>query len=275
VRARVVPLVAVISLVSTLVGTATAANPPARPMTRLPAAEGDTPEEQRREVKSLSPLEEDGLTRALAKGVISEATYALQRARSLFHLDLVRERFGQVARPGPRDATLVIRDLVLRYPELSPAEMSVADSILARPTDGASDPEGHGYTVPEAPPVCSTHACFHYVTSTNDAPPLDDTDANGVPDWVDATSATLETVWAKEVTQYGYRPPKSDLTSTNHGLTERSISTLPTSATKDSTGTAGRMIRMPSMRPTCTGTSRPTVWSTTTCCRCRRAAFRL
>jgi hypothetical protein len=163
---------------------------------------------ERVRVKGEEILLRDELTKALRRGDISEATYALNRALSIFHPAQVRARFGHVAEPGPRDGTPILRDLVARYTELSPAQRMVAQSILARPTDGGGDPERDGYTVPEEAPVCNANGCIHYVSSTSDAPPAG---------WVDSTTTAFETVWAKEIIQYGYRPPKSDITSTNHG----------------------------------------------------------
>jgi hypothetical protein len=161
----------------------------------------------------------DALARALERGRIDEATYALERARSLFDLAGVRARYGaDVRRPDPRAATLVLRDLVLRLRDLTAAERAEARSILARPTDGAADPQKDGYSVSEEPPFCSTNGCVHYVASTPDAPDLTDTDpADGIPDYVETASAVLEEVWATEVTELGYRRPKSDLTSANNG----------------------------------------------------------
>jgi len=166
----------------------------------------------------LTPAAHDGLTRALASGELSEAEYALERARSLFGLDSVRARYGSVERAGPHDATLVLRDLLARIPELSPSQRQEARRLVARPTD-SPDPFGSTYTVAEAPssPLCTTHVCVHYVVSSNDAPPLVDSNTNGHPDWIDDAAAELELVWSKEVDAYGYRAPKSDLTSTNHG----------------------------------------------------------
>jgi hypothetical protein len=159
----------------------------------------------------------DGLTRALTEGRIDRATYALERARALFHLDAVREAFGDVVAPGPRDATLVLRDLVAVHDRLSPSERVLADRILARPTDGSSDPQGDGYAVAEATPYCTANACFHWVASTEDAPSPSDADIDGVPDWVETTATEFDTVWNTEITTLGFRPPKPDLTSTNHG----------------------------------------------------------
>ena len=44
--------------------------------------------------------------------------------------------------------------------------------MLARPTQGqATDNDTRAYSVPEAPVVCGTHFCVHYVATTEDAPP--------------------------------------------------------------------------------------------------------
>ena len=167
-------------------------------------------------VPALTPAAPDGLTRALAAGELSEAQYALERARALFRLDAVRARYGTVRAPGPRDATLVLRDLVVRLHLLSPAERAAARRLLARPTDNP-DPDGTTYAAAEAAPYCTTNGCIHYVATTTDAPDPVDANANGLPDYVEAVGAEFEVVWAKEVVAYGYRPPKSDLNSTNHG----------------------------------------------------------
>ena len=169
-------------------------------------------------VPSLVPVEADALGRALERGRIGEATYALERARSLFDLRGVRARYGDVRRADARAATLILRDLVARLDGLTASEQRQARAILARPTDGAADQFGDGYTVAEATPMCSTHGCVHYVASTLDAPALTDVSpVNGIPDYVDSAVTTFEEVWTAEVTTYGYRAPKSDITSVNNG----------------------------------------------------------
>ena len=93
---------------------------------------------------------------------------------------------------------------------LSPAARAAAAPLLARPTDGGADPEQFGWSVAEATPVCSVNFCVHYVASTEDAPPLADVDANGVPDQVTATLDTLESVLDFHTRVLGYRPPATD-----------------------------------------------------------------
>jgi hypothetical protein len=75
----------------------------------------------------------------------------------------------------------VLRDLALRIGQLSGRPRATADRILARPTDGAGDPFGDGYTVSEEPPECSADVFVHYVATTADAPDPDDLDISGVP----------------------------------------------------------------------------------------------
>lgn len=171
----------------------------------------------------LTPPPSDALTRAWRRGELSDATYALQRARSLFERGRVAAAYGPVRRMEPRAATLVLRDLALRVPQLHGADRTLAESILARPTDGDADFLDDGYNVPEAPPACTKDVCVHYVTTKrgsikDDRPSLVDSDSNGVPDYVDVASAVLQDeVWAREIDGYGFRPPKSDLGSPNDG----------------------------------------------------------
>ena len=76
----------------------------------------------------------DGLTRALERGTLTQAQYALERARSLFQPASVRARFGSVRRVQGFEATGILRELVLHYDELSAADKraSERDSLPAR-----------------------------------------------------------------------------------------------------------------------------------------------
>jgi hypothetical protein len=181
----------------------------------LPAAvRAQAPE---RPLPTLASAADDALSRALAEGRLSEAQYALERARSLFQLPRVRREFGDVERPARRDATLLLRDLAARKRELAGPEREVAEALLARPDDGVV-PIGTGWNgVPEAAasPACSLlpgiDLCVHWVDTGPDAPsPADVSPANGVPDWVDLTLATWENAWAQEIAAIGYRTPLPD-----------------------------------------------------------------
>jgi hypothetical protein len=104
----------------------------------------------------------------------------------------------------PRDpsATLALRDLWLKKNRLRGHERRIADALLARPTDGVGDPQGFGYTVPEAAPICNTRLCLHYVPTGPDAPPS--------ADWPAQNLAVMDAVWTQEVDQLGYRAPLAD-----------------------------------------------------------------
>lgn len=106
------------------------------------------------------------------------------------------------ARPGDPSATLVLRDLWMKKSELRGGERRQARALLARPTDGFSDPQGFGYDQQEAPPVCNTRLCIHYVPTGVDAPPS--------PDWPATNLAVMDSVWTTEVDQLGFRKPVSD-----------------------------------------------------------------
>jgi len=168
---------------------------------------------------ALTPVRSDALSRALQRGGLSEAQYALERARSLFRLGAVRREFGNVARPDPRAATPILRDLAARLRFLSPADRTTARGILARPTDNNPQSGEHQYQ-PDAilQVTCdgTKPLCVHWDSNplNTDSPPLADVSpANGIPDAVDKTLATFIGVWNLEVGTYGFLPPLADNTS--------------------------------------------------------------
>jgi hypothetical protein len=173
------------------------------------------------------PVAHDALARALAAGRLSPASYTLERARSLFRLGAVRREFGDVARPEPHAATLILRDLAVRLRQLPADERREARGLLARPSDGNADPEDHGWTANESPesPVCDDHICIHWVDLADDpvnGPSAADADGDGVPNWVeDVVQPTFATVWTKEIDAppigLGNPAPLSDDTSPNDG----------------------------------------------------------
>jgi hypothetical protein len=145
----------------------------------------------------------DGLARALEAGRITEAEYALGRAESLFQLSAVRARYGDVARPDPHEATMIMRDLAAHQSELPAEARARANSLLARPAAGAR--------------TCGEALCVHWSEAGADAPPGGDGDPATVPAWVEATKAVFEHVWAQEIGRLGYRPPLSDAASEVNG----------------------------------------------------------
>ncbi len=107
---------------------------------------------------------------------------------------------GEVAGDRRPEATLALRDLFSALPSLTGDDRAEAESILARPTDGADDPQGDGYTV-RSKKKCSTKICVHWVSSTGDK-------ARGK--WATRTLRVMKAVWRKEVGSMGYRRPVKD-----------------------------------------------------------------
>jgi hypothetical protein len=137
----------------------------------------------------------------------ARAQQALDRAKTLFHTPARSVRtYGEST--GGRDATMVLRDLAMRLGELAPADRRTAERILARPTaNDGPDPFGVDYTTtPQS--QCFVHVCVHWVSTTRDV-------ATALQ--VQQTGDTFDHVWDTEVGAMGYRAPKSDLSSPDHG----------------------------------------------------------
>ena len=126
----------------------------------------------------------------------------LPAAKDNTSLAVAKRVFAGAATPSDPSLTVAMRDLWLAKDDLSAGERREARSLLARPTDGAEDPQGFGYTTPEAAPVCNTRICLHYVATTVDAPPS--------IDWVNQSLATMDSVWTSEVDSLGYQAPPTD-----------------------------------------------------------------
>ena len=146
------------------------------------------------------PVADDALTAALETGELTEAEYALERARSVFQLGRVRREFGDVEQPGPRDATLILRDLALRANDLDGSDRALAEAILARPTEGGVPGFTHAYST-ASNFTCGADMCFHWVATTEDA---------AAPDWVATVQETWQEAWDAEIEALGYRPPRFD-----------------------------------------------------------------
>jgi hypothetical protein len=187
--------------------------------TTVPAgARGRSAAAHQRKPLSKMAARRDGLTRALTTGRITPSRYALERAIALFDIDQVRGRFGRVATPHRREATLTLRDLNLRLDGLRPAQRRTAEAILARP-DGGANFFGSSYKNAPQDVRClgSVELCFHWALSGKHAPTQKDGDGDGIPNWVETTIREFIVVWNKETGTLNYRKPKNDGTSRYHG----------------------------------------------------------
>jgi hypothetical protein len=114
------------------------------------------------------------------------------------------------------EITPLLKQLALKLPALHGAERKRALGLLARPTQGQGSSSELEYEGPEETPVCSDHFCIHWVEKTDkggptdDAPPLTDSNHNGVPDYVETMDSVFEHVYAVENVELGWRAPTSD-----------------------------------------------------------------
>ena len=113
----------------------------------------------------------------------------------------VRAQQAQPKPPAEQKLTLQLRDMFVYRSELSPFDRLRVSAILARPTQGAQDPEGDGYTAGSTK-RCNPLICVHYVTKGADAPRSSR--------WIRRTLRTMTTVWHHEVDRLGFRRPPRD-----------------------------------------------------------------
>ena len=184
-----------------------------------PAGGATSPAPREARTTRRAPVPDD-LFRALGSGRITKASYALERARSLFQLNDVRDRYGEVHKPHPHDATPLLRELAQNLHSLDGKERRTASRILARPTDGVNDPQLHGYepTATLAVPDCRTKTndhtsksmkvCFHWVTDTADATQQS---------YIDAAWIYFDEVWETEINDLGFRSPLKDAGAPDNG----------------------------------------------------------
>ncbi len=122
--------------------------------------------------------------------------------------ELVLSKALRIIDPSPlvpvaatEHASEVLRELFESLPELEGEDRVLAEQILARPSDGASDPRGYGYTTGSVK-SCKKKVCMHWVRSTADAPPSDG--------WAKKSLAVLNQVYSFEVRRFGFRSPVTD-----------------------------------------------------------------
>ncbi|HVX32969.1 MAG TPA: MXAN_6640 family putative metalloprotease [Solirubrobacterales bacterium] len=110
---------------------------------------------------------------------------------------------------------MLARRIAIAAAALAAALLAPSAAAAARPFERpgtAVMPSRNSYTVPEAPrsPDCGAHFCVHWVDQGLDAPRLEDTDGDGVPDYVERVLAVGEHVHEVENDKLGWREPLSD-----------------------------------------------------------------
>lgn len=143
----------------------------------------------------------------------AQASRALAAAQELF-APKANPRAAVLAHG--RDATMALRDLHRLRDSLTGAKRAEADRLLARPTDGAADPDGNGYDPGTSPQsACNTTLCVHWIAANDpadvsgDGISAADDNSNGVPDYAELTGNTVQHVHDLYVAA-GYKAPEPD-----------------------------------------------------------------
>ena len=139
---------------------------------------------------------------AYQKGRISYETSLLYKVYSIFDPPKLPAEY-QSSTPG-KCATPILREVIRNWSTLSPQvkrELTAYPALFSRPS--LSGPE---LTYDTA------HFQIHYTDSGNDAVDPADTNASGVPDYIEMMGAELENVWTAELDDLGWLQPPSDQT---------------------------------------------------------------
>ena len=157
----------------------------------------------------------------LALGPSGEARAASPRAEAAVERALRAVEAAGEAR-GTTDPTIALRDLALALPALDGPPPARARSVLSRPASGGSPYGGSWPAGAEEKVVQRPRFVVHYAEVAGcdvsppkpdpncDEPNLADQDANGIPDYVDASVAAIERSIAVENGELGWPLPKGD-----------------------------------------------------------------
>ncbi|WP_162799434.1 MXAN_6640 family putative metalloprotease, partial [Nocardioides sp. 616] len=115
--------------------------------------------------------------------------------------DVLGGAVAETADGDERDATMVLRDLWLARPTMTPAERRSADALLARPTVPGKDPYVSYVAGTPTTTECGPRVCVTYVSTTKH---------RATPAWAAQVLSTMESAWTREVDELGYRAPAPD-----------------------------------------------------------------
>ena len=111
--------------------------------------------------------------------------------------------------PGAPEPTLALNELAQIMPALAGAQRERGETLMARPTDGAADPQGDGYTRPVFA-IVSQNVCVFYTVAGPDAVPAVNADGDQFPDYAEAALSFLEFSFQRQHGRLGWRRPPKD-----------------------------------------------------------------
>jgi hypothetical protein len=155
----------------------------------------------------------DVIDRANREGRLDEETALVYRVWAALDPDRLPADLAARPRRFLKSLTPLLLEVRARWPRLSPVTRSLLAPYLLRPTESDQEPflYGHSYEVSalyhDSP---GGHFRIWYVTSTDDAPQLNYSHGDSIPDWIHLCAQVFDHVWEQQVDSLGYRPPPAD-----------------------------------------------------------------
>ena len=105
----------------------------------------------------------------------------------------------------PRGRLLLLSVLAFGFSLAGGAHSALAAATVLRPTNGGT----YAYGTPEAEPYVGANVVVHYVTTGPSAPPLNDDNGDGYPDYVEAVAGAADAALLY-YQQHGFKAPLPD-----------------------------------------------------------------
>ena len=105
----------------------------------------------------------------------------------------------------PRGRLLLLSVLAFGFSLAGGAHSALAATTVLRPTSGGA----YAYGTPEAEPYVGANVVVHYVTTGPSAPPLNDDNGDGYPDYVEAVAGAADAALLY-YQQHGFKAPLPD-----------------------------------------------------------------
>jgi hypothetical protein len=135
---------------------------------------------------------------AYLSGKISRGDRLFYYLQTVYAPQDLPSEFTTVSQVAIRSATPIINEVLDNWHFLAPQQQTIAAEFLARPIMDTL------YISPDS------HFIIHYDTASYDAVPLDDSDLDGTPDYVERIGLYADSCYRHYHLNLGYLPPSSD-----------------------------------------------------------------
>jgi hypothetical protein len=149
--------------------------------------------------------------------------YLLSKYYAIFKQEKLPDQYKSMVPVTPiKCATPLISEIKENWSKLSPRTQEQLSFTFKRPTDVNGGIDNQQHVLPKLYTSPGGNFVIHWTNGTDgglavDAPPLADSDGDGVPDYVENFADIFDYVWATEITNptYGFHQPPSDAAELN------------------------------------------------------------